>query len=165
MALPSKSSALFYLFNIPYYIYNHELYTKLLALHIRLALIHYLSGSGISTIDCCTGSTIVDEELSIQVCCRNRCLIPSCLTIMRSRSIVSHLDSWPCCRRGRTIIEVAINILPVGSVVIINILRINDLFFIYLGHSRTICSVNIVAVVDKINITCYIFPLPSKKMI
>ena len=84
LRFPPTRFHLLYLNYIFYPYRNHELYTKFLAFHIRKALIHNLSGSGISTIDCCTGSTIVDEELSIQVCRRNLNLIPTCLTIMRS---------------------------------------------------------------------------------
>ena len=78
---------------------------------------------------------------------------------MRSRSIVSHLYTWPCSRRGGTIIEVAINILPVGSIIEVNILWINDLIFMYLGHSSAVCSVNIVAVVDKLHVSSYLISI------
>ena len=78
---------------------------------------------------------------------------------MRSRSIVSHLYTWPCRRRCFAIIEVAINILPVGSIIEVNILWINDLIFMYLGHSSAVCSVNIVAVVDKLHVSSYLISI------
>ena len=78
---------------------------------------------------------------------------------MRSRCIESHLDSWPCSRRVCAIIEVAINILPVGSIIEVNILRINDLIFMYLGNSSAVCSVNIVAVVDKLHVKSYLISI------
>ena len=78
---------------------------------------------------------------------------------MRSRSIVSHLYTWPYRRRCFTIIEVAINILPVGSIIEVNILWINDLIFMYLGHSSAVCSVNIVAVVDKLHVSSYLISI------
>ena len=78
---------------------------------------------------------------------------------MRSRSIVSHLYTWPYRRRCFTIIEVAIHILPVGSVIEVNILWINGLIFMYLGHSIAVCSVNIVAVVDKLHVSSYLISI------
>ena len=78
---------------------------------------------------------------------------------MRSRSIVSHLYTWPCRRRCFAIIEVAINILPVGSIIEVNILWINDLIFMHLGHSSAVCSVNIVAVVDKLHVSSYLISI------
>ena len=136
MALPSKSSAQFiYIICLP------------------AELLHYLFSRGIPAINRSTGSTIVDKELSLEICRRNLNLIPTSLTIMRSRCIESHLDSWPCSRRGCAIIEVAIHILPVGSVIEVNILWINGLIFMYLGHSSAVCSVNIVAVVDKLHVS------------
>ena len=92
--------------------------------HICLlfSLVHHRCSRSVGCVYGCALCSVVDEEFGVGVASRNLYLIPSCLAIVRSACVVSHLDARPCSRRCLAVVEVAINILPVAGVVEIYVL-------------------------------------------
>ena len=67
-------------------------------IYLLFSLVHHRCSRSVGFVYGCALCSVVDEEFGVGVASRNLYFVPSCLAVVRSACIVSHLHARPCRR-------------------------------------------------------------------